>query len=275
MVSKERRFITGVVAVALAVLASAPAQQKPQAPTSAGSKSHMPKATVSQGGAPVELRLEKTQLAETKTKPTSMKTLAADSALGQAMQAGVNTVAWDAASHMNSPLGGSAVGEAGTVFSGIMGHRQPKVTYVWGVPGPASTNVLQTTTPTFTVDFSRVLGATSDDYQPIIVKLTPAQNTCRIIGATEAKADASSSPGADWQIYSHFLEEPVTTQAERLGTGKYKVSAKSELAPGEYGVVLRPISKSKKFSGGDVARAQGDGLMFDAVWTFQISEDAE
>jgi hypothetical protein len=45
--------------------------------------------------------------------------------------------------------------------------------------------------------------------------------------------------------------------------------------PGEYGIVLRPVSKGKKFSGGDVARAQGDGLMFDAIWTFQISEDAE
>jgi len=49
----------------------------------------------------------------------------------------------------------------------------------------------------------------------------------------------------------------------------------SELAAGEYGVVLRPVSKSKNFSGGDVLRAQGDGLMFDAVWTFQIPEDAQ
>lgn len=274
MISKREKLATGIVMMLLAVV-SAPAQQKQSSATAPASKSHMPTATVSQGGAPVALRLEKTQLAETKTKPTSMKSLAADSALGQAMQAGVNTVAWDAASHVNSPLGGSAMGEAGTVFSGIMGHRQAKITYVWGVPAPASSNVLQTTQPTFTVDFSRVLGATPDDYQPAIMKLTPAQNTCRIIGATEAKADASSSPGADWQVYSHFLEEPVQTKADKVGTGKYKVSATAELAPGEYGLVLRPISKSKKFSGGDVARAQGDGLMFDAVWTFQISDDAE
>jgi hypothetical protein len=40
-------------------------------------------------------------------------------------------------------------------------------------------------------------------------------------------------------------------------------------------VVLRPVTKDKKFSGGDVGRAQGDGLMFDAAWTFQISDDAE
>jgi hypothetical protein len=76
-------------------------------------------------------------------------------------------------------------------------------------------------------------------------------------------------------MYSHFLEERVPTHAEKLGAGKYSVSPTSELQPGEYAVVLRPISKEKKFSGGEVARAQGDGLMFDAIWTFQISDEAE
>jgi hypothetical protein len=76
-------------------------------------------------------------------------------------------------------------------------------------------------------------------------------------------------------MYSHFLEERVASTPQKLGPGKYKIAANAELAPGEYGVVLRPVSKEKKFSGGDVARAQGDGLMFDAIWTFQISENAE
>ena len=38
--------------------------------------------------------------------------------------------------------------------------------------------------------------------------------------------------------------------------GKYKLIANSEFMPREYGVVLRPASKEKKFSGGDVARAR-------------------
>ena len=119
------------------------------------------------------------------------------------------------------------------------------------------------------------MGVTPDDYAPAIVKLTPAQNTCRIIGATQGKADARSSPAADWQIYSNFLEERVNSQIQKLAPGKYKISPASELAAGEYGVVLRPVSKAKNFSGGDVVRGQGDGLMFDAVWTFQISEYAQ
>ncbi|HZU41686.1 MAG TPA: hypothetical protein VE994_03365 [Terriglobales bacterium] len=239
------------------------------------SKSHMPKLYLMSGGGPQELPLEKTQLAETKTKPSSMKSLAADAAVTQGLQAAVNTVAMDAAMHTNSAVGGSMVGQAGGILSGIMSHRTPTVTYVWGVPNPASSNVLQTVSPSFSVDFSRAIGVTVDEYQPTIVKLTPAQNTCRIVGATQGKADAQSSPAADWQVYSNFLEERVATHTEKLGPGKYRVSPASELQPGEYAVVLRPISKDKKFSGGDVARAQGDGLMFDAIWTFQISDEAE
>jgi len=251
------------------------ATQKSTANQIPASKSRMPKLYVMQGGALQELPLEKTQLAETKTKPSSMKSLAADSAVTQAMQAGINTATWSAATHMNSGVGGSAVQQAGGIFSGIMSHRTPTVTYVWGVPNPASANVLETVSPIFSLDFSRAIGVNADDYEPTIVKLTPAQNTCRIVGATQGKADVRSSPAADWQIYSHFLEERVATRAEKLGPGKYKVSAASELQPGEYAVVLRPVAKDKKFSGGDVARAQGDGLMFDAIWTFQISDSAE
>ena len=113
--------------------------------------------------------------------------------------------------------------------------------------------------------FFSCLGVPPDDYAPAIVKLTPAQNTCRILGATQGKEDIRSSPAADWQIYSNFLEERVNTQVQKFSPGKYKISPASELAAGEYGVVLRPVSKSKNFSGGDVARAQGDGLMFDAM----------
>jgi len=256
----------------------APASATPATPNvsqstpAAASKSRMPKAYLTQGSNTQELRMEKTQLAETKTKPSSMKSLAGDSVVTQAMQSGVNQAAMSTAVHMNSGIGGQSVEQAGSIFSSVLTHRQPKTTYVWGVPGPASSNVLQNASPSFTVDFSNVLGVKPDDYAPAIVKLTPAQNTCRIVGATQGKADARSSPAADWQIYSSFLEERVTAQAQKLATGKYKITPTSELASGEYGVVLRPISKTKSYSGGDVARGQGDGLMFDAIWTFQIGD---
>jgi hypothetical protein len=254
------------------------ASDSPVAPSAAAfpvSRSHLPKLYLVQDGGFQELPLEKTQLAETKTKPTSMKKLAADAAVTQTMQAEITTASDSVARHINSGFGSSSVQQAGSIFSGIVSHRSPMVTYVWGVPNPASTNVLQTVSPNFAVDFSRAIGINPDDYEPTIVKLTPAQNTCRILGATQGKQDARSSPAADWQIYSHFLEDRVATTNEKVATGKYRISPASGLPPGEYAVVLRPISKQKRFSGGDVARAQGEGLVFDAAWTFQISDDAE
>lgn len=239
-----------------------------------GSNSRMPRVSVNDGKGSLELKLEKTQLAQTKNKPTSMGSLAADSAMTQAMQAGINTASWDAAVHMNSAVGGTGLLEGGSIVSGMLAHRTPMVTYVWGVPGAASANLLHSASPGFDVDFSRTPGVNADDYEPAIVKLTPAQNSCRIVGATQAKADASASAAADWQVYSHYLEERVKTNAEKLGAGRFKISA-SQLLPGEYGIVLRPISKTKKFSGGDVARGQGDGLMFDSIWTFRVADDAQ
>ncbi len=252
---------------------STSSQQVPSADPQA--KPRKTRVTVTSGSSTQDLPLEKTQLAETKAKPSSMKSLASDSAVTQALQAGVNSATLGAASHMNSVIGSTSMQQAGGVFSSIMAHRPAKTTYVWGVMGPASSNVLQSASPSFAIDFSRALGVKPDDYAPAIVKLTPAQNTCRIVGATQGKQDAGSSPAADWQLYSNFLEERVNTQSQKLGPGKYKISPSSELAPGEYAIVLRPISKFKSFSGGDVARAQGDGMMFDSAWTFQIPEDAQ
>jgi len=274
---KELNAILAASGNASAGVPSAPAKESSMQPDEEmpPSKSRMPRVVVSQGGSSQELKLEKTQLAETKTKPSSMKALAGDSAVTQAMQAGVNTASYAAATHMNSGIGGSTVQEAGSIFSGIMSHRSPTVTYVWGVPSPNSTNLLASTKPAFAVDFSRAIGVHADEFEPAIVKLTPAQNTCRIVGATQGKQDVRSSPAADWQMYSHFLEERVASTPQKLAPGKYKIVANSELVPGEYGIVLRPVSKDKRFAGGDVARAQGEGLMFDAIWTFQISEDAE
>jgi len=254
---------------------SSPAAAPSAAPTVSTAKSRMPSVTVLQENTSQQLAMEKTQLAQTKTKPTSMKNLAADAALTQGMQTGINTVAMSAATHINSGAGGSAVQQAGSIFSGALAKRKPSVTYVWGVPNPVSANVLQTDSPAFSVKFANTPGVNPDDFEPAIVKLTPAQNTCRIVGATQGKEDAASSPAADWQMYSSFLEERVAVNSQKVKPGEYRISPTAPLLPGEYGLVLRPVSKSKKFSGGDVARGQGDGLMFDSVWSFQISADAQ
>jgi hypothetical protein len=62
---------------------------------------------------------------------------------------------------------------------------------------------------------------------------------------------------------------------QKTNAGEYEMSPQSALLPGEYAVVLRPISKNEKVSGGDVARGQGPGLMFDTLWSFRVSDDAQ
>ena len=246
-----------------------------QAQQAAKPRWQMPTVTLVQDAGSQELAREKTQLAETKTKPTSMTSLAGDSAVTQGIQAGVNDAAWSAASHMNNAVGGTAVQQGGSILGGMLGSRKPTVTYVWGVPGPASSNVLQTTTPKFSVGFARAPGVNPDDFAPEIVKLTPAQNTCRLIGATRGKEDARSHDAADWEIYSSFVEDRVPVNLQKTNAGEYQMSPQTALLPGEYAVVLRPVSKTEKFSGGDVARGQGAGMIFDTVWTFQVSENAQ
>jgi hypothetical protein len=265
--SKE---MDAMIAESKKVPSSGPATTSDVAP-----KGHLPRVSLSKGKNSEFLPLEKTQLAQTKAKPSSMKSLAGDSALNQAMQAGIGTAAWSTATHMNSGVGGASVIEGGSILSSVMSHRKPMMTYVWGVTSVSSKTVLQTTSPQFSVDLSDAMGVHPDDFEPAIVKLTPAQNAYRIVGATQGKEDIQSNTAADWEIYSSFLEDRVAVTSEKLKPGVFKLSPASPLLPGEYAIVLRPVSKSKKFSGGEVARGQGDGLMFDAVWSFQIADTAE
>ena len=241
-----------------------------QAPPPPQTKSKIPVVSLLQNRAWQKLAVEKSQLAQTKTKPTSMAKLAADSALIQGLQATMNSATAQVASHVGSRTAGSALGQAGSVFSGVLAQRKPKMTYVWAIANPSSSNVLQEDTPKFSVSFAGLPGVNADDFEPAIVKLTPAQNAFRLVGATQGKEDATSSFSSDWEIYSGFLEERVKVQSQKIGHGQYQISPASPLAPGEYGVVVRPVSKSKKFSGGDVERYQGDGMMFDSVWSFQV-----
>ena len=254
---------------------SAASAPPPAAPPAQPVAMHVPKVQISDGKNFQDLPADKTQLAQTKNKPSSMKSLAADSTLGQSVQAGVNTAAMEGAEHTSSMAGGTAASQATSVYSSMMAHRKPSVTYVWAVPGPASASVVPFRTPSFVVDFSSVMGADPDDYEPAMVKLTPSQNSFRIVGATQGKQDAGSSAAADWQVYSDFLEERIPSHVEKIGRGQYKIAANFALLTGEYAIVLRPISKNKKFSGGDVARDQGDGMMFDTIFSFQVAQDAQ
>lgn len=224
--------------------------------------------SVVQGGS-AQLPREKTQLAQTKTKASSLGALSSDSAVNQAYQAGVNVAAWQAWEHGGGYGSYSGVSAAGSVMSGIMGHRKPTVTYVWALPGPTSSNTVGSS-PAFEVTFTEIPGINESEYEPAIVKLTPTTNNWRLVGASQGKADSMQDASANWQIYSGYVEEKVPAKANQLGTGHVQISPAAPLAAGQYGVVLRPRNKSKRFAGADVAKDQGEGMIFDSVFSFTV-----
>jgi hypothetical protein len=251
-----------------------PGPNAPPAATSAVPAS-LPSVALLVNGTPRQLTLEKVQLAQTKAKPTSLSSLSGDTMVNQAVQTGVNASAWEAASHVSSPAGYIAAGSAGGLMAGAMRrHQSSGVTYVWGIPGAPSTTISSTTSPAFMVNVAAVPGVNPDDYEPAIIKLTPSGNSVRLLGATQGKENAHSNPVADWQVYSNFIEDRVAIEKQELGKGQFRISPASPLLPGEYGVVLRPVSKSKQFSGADIMRGQGDGMIFDAAWSFQVPAGA-
>ena len=227
-----------------------------------------PTVSLVQGTAKQPVALEKTQIAQTKTKASSLGALATDSAVNQALQVGVQQVAWSAAASSGSYAGASAIGAAGNVMGGIMGKRKPTLTYVWALPSPKSATIAPSNTPSFDINYAGIPGVNADEFEPAIVKLVSTQNNWRLVGANEAKQDTAQ--GMNWEVYSSFVEQRVPAQIQKSESGKAHVSPSAALAPGEYGIVLRPVNKSKKFSGSDISQNQGEGVLFNSVWSFSV-----
>jgi hypothetical protein len=61
-----------------------------------------------------------------------------------------------------------------------------------------------------------------------------AQNTCRLVGATQGKEDARSHDTADREIYSSFVEDRVAVSLQKTALGQYEMSPQSALLPGEF-----------------------------------------
>jgi hypothetical protein len=161
-----------------------------------------------------------------------------------------------------------------SLMSGIMSAhaKQAKVTYVWAlVGGNSPATSAAGSEPTFEVNYGGIPGVNPDQFEPVIVKLTPTpQANYRLVGATEASTTAEQSTQQDRPIYSSFVEDRVPAKVQKLGQGHATLTASSAITPGEYAVAFRPIDKSKKFAGDDVGRNQGEGLLFNYAWSFSV-----
>jgi hypothetical protein len=218
------------------------------------------------------LAAEPTQIIQTKAKPTSLSSLAADQALAEALNVGTQA-AQMALMKSGSMMGNSVVSSGSSVLSNILSHRpkQTKVTYVWALSGGSSPANPGGNPPTFEVNYAGIPGVNADQFEPVIVKLadTPQANY-RLVGATEAATTAEQSAQQDWPIYSSFTEDRIASKVQKLGSGHAQITPSTSLGAGEYAIALRPVDKSKKFSGEDVGKNQGEGLLFNYAWPFSV-----
>lgn len=235
----------------------------------------MPSVLMVQGGQKQALPLGHTQIVQTKAKASSLAALTNDGSLGQAMSGVSQSVAAAGAMKGSSKIANTAmmanpmIGGA-LMAGGLFARRKQTVTDVWAVPGPKAETVIHNPQPAFEVHYENIPGINADEYEPVLLKLEPTPNNFRLVGATEAKQDALLASTADWGIYSSFVEERLPGQSAKVATGSYRMQAASALSPGEYAVVLRPINKDKKFAGASMAQNTGDGLFFNAVWSFEV-----
>ena len=254
---------SATVAAVAAPVSSAPAWQ--------------PTVSTVQGNTRITLAAEPTQIVQTKSKPTSLATLAADQTLTQALQIGTQAaqqMAQQAIMKNGSAMAISTLVPGGNIMTNMLSAhaKQAKVTYVWALAGgSSSTTIAAGTVPTYEVNYGGIPGVNPDQFEPVIVKLTATpQSTYRLVGATEASTTAEQSTQQDWPIYSSFVEDRVPAKVEKLGQGHATLTASSAIGPGEYAVAFRPIDKSKRFAGDDVGRNQGEGLLFNYAWSFSV-----
>jgi hypothetical protein len=243
------------------------------APLPAG---QMPVVAFVDGTSRKELTAEHTFVAQTKSKANSLKNIAVDSAAKSAFQAGVNQVWYSTITHLGTGIAGQVASDTMTqsssdVSSAFLAHHfKPSEKYVWALSGLNSSVVASSNRPSFDLNYAGLPGINPDEFEPAIVKVTASNNAWRLVGATDAKSDTVHNVVPQWEVYSSFIEDRIPVSVSKSSTGHAQISPTSALAPGEYAVVLRPISKGKKFSGAEVAQNQGSGLLFNSAWSFGV-----
>ena len=236
----------------------------------------MPVVAFVDGSSRKELTAEHTFVAQTKSKANSLKNIAVDSAAKSAFQAGVNQVWYSTITHLGTGIAGQVASDTMTqsssdISSAFLAHHfKPSEKYVWALSGLNSSIIASSNKPSFDLNYAGLPGINPDEFEPAIVKLTPSNNAWRLVGATDAKSDTVLNVVPQWEIYSSFIEDRIPASVSKSSTGHAQICPTSALGPGEYAVVLRPLSKGKKFSGAEVAQNQGPGLLFNAAWSFTV-----
>jgi hypothetical protein len=205
---------------------------------------------------------------QTKAKGDNLGTILADSVVQDISSTAITSVAASAITATPGVATLPIVGAAGAVMLKMPGmRRDPTFTYVYALAGRQSSTVIDTTNLNFELFFGDVVGANPDDFEAVIIKISPTNNNWRLIGAQKTKAKYFES-GERTEL--NFIEEKVLSKTTKLGRGHVQLEPEKPLTEGEYGVVLRPVSKSQKISLKDTLYRQGEGILVGIIWDFSV-----
>jgi hypothetical protein len=143
----------------------------------------------------------------------------------------------------------------------------PKMTYVWGLPGRKSARELNDSNPMFELSYGDIPGVDPDAYEPTVLKLVQSKDNYRLVGATQLKMTAKNMRNGGGPENGKWISEqrwPCHVSKEERGF--YVLHVDSQLEPGEYAVVLRPVKGYKATPSGLGGHAQ----VFYSVWDFSI-----
>jgi hypothetical protein len=143
------------------------------------------------------------------------------------------------------------------------------VNWTWTVDGKSTASAFDDRRPTFVVLFRDIPAVSADDVAPVLVRLAPTDTGARVVAVARGRSDASSRREADWDLDKELTQDVVRVETASSERGTARLRPAADLAPGEYAIVVRPITK-KPLSGATVLSQSGEGRIFSAVFDFTI-----
>jgi len=145
------------------------------------------------------------------------------------------------------------------------------LTYVWMVAGTTARQIISDRRPSLVAMFKAIPGVRPEDVVPHLVRLTPLGSSARAVAAVRARSDRASDTELNWNIMPSLMQDAVPVSRTTIERGAVRLQPASDLAPGEYGVVLRPRD-DWQLAGASLLSADREGRLFSWMWGFSIPE---
>jgi hypothetical protein len=230
-----------------------------------------PTVTLVADGGSMPMQGERIQSIQTSANISSPGKLTGSTAFNQMASAG----ATDVSTYILNSNGMDSIATGINVLGGIFSRKGGTTTYIWALRGKLSSTIAPARLPTFQVGFADIPGVDPDEFEPKIVSVESTKNNLRLLGATKATDQSGQNGGFLGLIYSPFVEHEIPAHKKLTTPGNMQVVPEKELPPGEYAVVLRPVSAKKKITADVVSRNDGEGMLFNLAWSFSVKQDSK